>query len=141
PPAPVAPRSDIPKTIGRYRVEKILGEGSFGTVYQAHDDQLHRQVAVKVPHRKRVARPADVAAYLAEARTLASLDHPHIVPVYDVGSNAECPCFIVSKFVTGSSLAERLRAGRVPLADAVDLVATAAEALHYAHRQGLVHRD
>src|ERR1700721_2041181 len=74
-----------PKHIGRYRVEKVLGKGGFGLVYLAYDGQLERLVAIKVPHRYRTSSPEDVEAYLTEARTVASLDHPHIVPVHDVG--------------------------------------------------------
>src|SRR5262245_20855376 len=88
----------MPPQIGRYRVLQILGEGGFGRVYQAHDEKLHRCVAIKVPHRRLVAQPEDVEAYLTEAQNVAHLDHPHIVPVYDVGSSEDCPCFIVSKF-------------------------------------------
>ena len=84
-----------PQRIGRYRVERILGEGGFGIVYLAHDDQLKRPIAIKVPHRKLVARPEAAEAYLAEARTVANLDHPNIVPVYDVGSTENFPCFVV----------------------------------------------
>jgi hypothetical protein len=82
-------------------VEKVLGEGGFGMVYLAHDDQLHRPVAIKVPRRHLVSDPKDLEANLAEARTVASLDHPHIVPVLDVGSTPEFPCFVVSKFIQG----------------------------------------
>src|SRR5207249_9366629 len=85
--------------IGRYRIERVLGQGGFGTVYLAYDEQLQRFVALKVPHRELVRRPEDVEAYLAEARTVASLDHPNIVPVHDVGSAEDCPCFIVSKYI------------------------------------------
>jgi serine/threonine protein kinase len=82
----VAPAAvDQPVHIGRYRIEKLLGEGGFGRVYLARDDQLGRPVAIKVPHRERVERPEDIEAYLAEAGILASLDHLHIVPVHDVG--------------------------------------------------------
>src|ERR1700674_3767543 len=88
-PAAQAPVAEHPSHIGRYRVERLLGQGSFGRVYLAHDDHLNRPVAVKVPHRRLVARPEDAEAYLAEARTVAHLDHPHIVPVFDVGSTAE----------------------------------------------------
>src|SRR5215468_7490497 len=72
--------------IGRYRVERVLGEGGFGIVYLAHDEQLQRLVAVKVRHPQRVKTPEDGQAYLTEARTVANLDHPNIVPVHDVGS-------------------------------------------------------
>src|SRR5262249_16379269 len=71
--------------VGRYRVTGTLGRGGFGVVYKGYDDDLRRDVAIKVPHRERVARPEEVELYLAEARILAGLDHPHIVPVYDVG--------------------------------------------------------
>ncbi len=131
----------MPKRIGRYRVEKILGKGGFGLVYLAHDDQLSRPVAIKVPHRNLVERPEDAEAYVTEARTVANLDHPHIVPVYDVGGTEDCPCFIVSKFIDGTDLAARLKKSRLSLHDAVDLVTTVAEALNFAHKQGLVHRD
>jgi serine/threonine protein kinase len=136
-----APAGDTPSHIGRYRVERLLGEGGFGRVYLAYDEQLQRLVAVKVPHRRLVGRPEDADAYLAEARTAAGLDHPHIVPVYDVGNTADCPCFIVSKFIEGRTLAWQVRNGRPPAVEAAGLVATVAEALHHAHRKGVVHRD
>ena len=83
----------VPERIGRYRVERLLGRGGFGLVYLAHDDQLSRPVAVKVPHSRLILRPEDANAYLAEARTVASLDHPHIVPVFDVGSTEKVSLF------------------------------------------------
>src|SRR5262249_2543627 len=132
---------DHPSHIGRYRVEKLLGKGSFGCVYLARDEQLQRWVAVKMPHAHLVARPEDADAYVTEARTVAALDHPHIVPVFDVGSTANCPCFLVSKYIEGSTLAQRIKDDRPSFGEPMALVATIAEALHYAHRQGLVHRD
>src|SRR5688572_9428112 len=77
-------QEESPRTIGRYRVEKRLGQGGFGSVYLAHDDELQRPVAIKVPHSELISRQADLQRYLAEARTVARLDHPNIVPVYDV---------------------------------------------------------
>jgi serine/threonine protein kinase len=135
------PAETTPTHIGRYRIDNILGQGSFGLVYLAHDDQLHRLVAIKVPHARLVARASDAEAYLTEARTVASLDHPHIVPVYDVGGTPDFPCFVVSKYIDGTDLATRLRQSRLSLHEAVELVATVAEALHHARKQGLVHRD
>ena len=139
PAAAEAPRP--PPQIGRYRIERLLGQGGFGLVYLAHDDQLARPVAIKVPHARLVARPEVAEAYLAEARTVANLDHPNIVPVYDVGSTEQFPCFVVSKFIDGTDLATRLKQSRLSPQEAAELVATVAEALHHAHKQGLVHRD
>src|SRR5471032_2586584 len=136
-----ASSSGHPPQIGRYRVEKILGQGGFGLVYLAHDDQLQRLVAIKVPHRHRVSTTEDADAYLTEARTVANLDHPNIVPVYDVGSTEDCPCFVVSKYIDGTDLATKLKQSRLSIHETVELVATVAEALHHAHKQGLVHRD
>jgi serine/threonine protein kinase/formylglycine-generating enzyme required for sulfatase activity len=118
-----------------------LGQGSFGRVYLAHDDHLNRPVAVKVPHRRLVARPQDAEPYLTEARTVARLDHPHIVPVFDVGSTEECPFFFVSKYIEGCTLAQRIKEERLAPTAVAELAASVAEALHYAHRKGLVHRD
>src|SRR5439155_8301002 len=112
PPASDLVAVETPPQIGRYRVERILGEGGFGRVYLAHDDKLNRPVAIKVPHRKLIARPEDAETYLTEAQNAANLDHPHIVPVYDVGGTEHCPCFIVSKFIEGSSLAKGIKADR-----------------------------
>ena len=130
-----------PSLIGRYRVEKILGQGGFGLVYLAHDDQLQRLVAIKVPHARLITLPAQAEAYLNEARTVAKLDHPHIVPVFDVGSTGEFPVFVVSKYIDGIDLAHRLKRSRLTVLETSELVATVAEALHHAHKQGLVHRD
>jgi formylglycine-generating enzyme required for sulfatase activity/energy-coupling factor transporter ATP-binding protein EcfA2/predicted Ser/Thr protein kinase len=141
--APLAETPPIkqPERIGRYRVERLLGQGGFGLVYLAYDDQLDRSVAIKVPHAHLIVRPGDAEAYLAEARTVANLDHPNIVPVYDVGGTGQFPCYVVSKFIDGTSLAARLAQSRLSPREAVELVATVAEALQHAHKQGLVHRD
>jgi serine/threonine protein kinase len=130
-----------PSKIGRYRIIRRLGQGGFGRVYIAHDDELDRAVAIKVPNPGRITNPGDVEAYLNEARILARLDHPHIVPVHDVGRTDDGLCFVVSKLVQGSDLAVRIRQERPSFRDAAELVATIAEALHYAHTRGLVHRD
>ena len=102
-----------PRRIDRYRIERILGQGGFGLVYLAHDDQLQRLVAIKVPHRHRVSTSEDAEAYLTEARTVANLDHPNIVPVHDVGSNEQFPCYVVSKYIDGTDLATRLKQSRL----------------------------
>src|SRR5262249_54362144 len=123
----------LPGFIGRYRVEGIIGEGGFGIVYLARDDSLRRPVAVKGPHAHRIKTPANIEEYLAEARTVAQLDHPAIVPVYDVGGDEQFPCFVVSKYVEGTDLSKRLREARPSLRAGVEIVATVAEGLHHAH--------
>ena len=129
------------KKIGRYTILGLLGKGGFGRVFLAHDDDLNRPVAIKVPRPERVSQPKDIEAYLNEARILASLDHPHIVPVYDVGRTDDGLCFVVSKLIEGSDLAKRIKEARPGFHESAGLVATVAEALHYAHTRGLVHRD
>jgi eukaryotic-like serine/threonine-protein kinase len=135
-----APAGD-PTQIGRYRVIRLLGRGGFGGVYLAHDDDLDRPVAIKVPNPERITKDEDIEAYLREARILAKLDHPHIVPVFDVGRTEDGLCFVVSKLVEGSDLAVRMGQARISFRDSAELVATIADALHYAHTRGLVHRD
>ena len=131
----------IPNRIGRYRVDGVLGRGAFGLVYLARDEQLNRRVAVKVPHAELAARLNNSASYLTEARSVATLDHPGIVPVYDVGSTPQFPCFVVSKFIDGSDLKQTLKQGRMSVDEGARLVAAVAEALHSAHKRGVVHRD
>jgi len=133
--------SELPDRISRYRIEKVLGKGGFGLVYLAHDEQLNRRVALKVPHAELISKPEDAEAYLAEARTVANLDHPGIVPVHDVGSTENCACYIISKYVEGTDLAKKLKQHRIPYRESAELVAKVADALHYAHKKGLVHRD
>jgi serine/threonine protein kinase/formylglycine-generating enzyme required for sulfatase activity len=131
----------LPAFIGRYRIDRLIGKGGFGAVYLAYDASLERLVAVKVPHARHLADPGSGEEYLAEARVVAKLDHRHIVPVYDVGHTDEFPCFIVSKFIDGTNLVEHRRRVPLSLEAGVTLIADVAEALHYAHRAGVVHRD
>src|SRR5262245_38647431 len=131
----------LPAHVGRYRVERILGQGGFGLVYLAHDDELRRFVVVKVPHPQLVSTPAEASPYLAEARTAAGLDHPHIVPVFDVGTAPGFPFFLVSTCFSRHTLAWASRHDRPTPTRAAELVTVVAEALHHAHLRGVVHRD
>ena len=114
---PVGERSsgasdDDPSRIGRYLVINRLGQGGYGRVYLAHDDDLDRRVAIKVPTPERIRNSKDLEAFLIEARILARLDHPNIVPVFDVGRTDDGICFVVSRFVDGSDLAVKIGRGR-----------------------------
>jgi predicted Ser/Thr protein kinase len=138
-PEPIEPGT-CPEFIGRYRVQGVLGKGGFGIVYVAVDEQLNRSVAIKMPRYERRLR-SENAADLEEAQILASLDHPNIVPVYDVGLTHDGVRFVVSKRIDGHDLATLSKKSNPPLAQKAELVASIAEALHHAHRKGLVHRD
>jgi serine/threonine protein kinase len=126
---------------GRYRLDRVLGEGAFGRVYLGYDGELHRQVAIKVPTKARFKRPEDAEAYLTEARTAASLDHPHIVSVYDIGRTDDGSIYVVSKFIEGTTLEERLKQGRPTERESAQILATVALALQHAHQRRLIHRD
>ena len=130
-----------PTSIGRYRVIRILGEGGFGRVYLAHDAELDRDVAIKVPIHWQAFRFLDVESYLEEARVIARLSHPNIVPVYDVGRTQDDRYYVVSKYMDGGDLAARLRHGRPTVAEAAELIAVLCDALHYTHTHDLFHRD
>jgi len=127
--------------IGRYRLVRVLGEGAFGRVYLGLDEELQRQVAIKVPTPERFQKPEDAELYLAEARTVASLDHPNIVPVHDVGRTDDGSVYVVSKFIEGRTLADRIKEHGPDHDEAAKLLATVAQALHHAHERRLIHRD
>lgn len=125
----------------RYRMIRLLGQGAFGRVYLAVDIELERQVAIKVPLAERFQGTRDADIYLAEARTVARLNHPHIVPVYDMGRTPEGAVFVVSRFIEGTTLEEKMKSNNLSVDDLIGLLKTVAEALHYAHGQRLIHRD
>lgn len=133
--------SKQPVQLGRYSTVRILGTGAFGEVWLARDDELQRFVAIKVPHAERFAKPEDAEAYLAEARTLATLDHPNIVPVYDVGRTEQGLVYVVSKFIEGGDLNQRMRDRRMTFERIGDLLASVADGLHHAHQKRIIHRD
>ena len=129
------------RRVGRYLIERVLGEGGYGTVYRAYDEILKRVVAIKVPHRRLVVSPEHVELYITEAQVVAKLDHPNIVPVYDAGRTEDGLCFVVSKFVEGTNLTVRIKDSRLSHRESAEIVATIAEALHHAHLHRVVHRD
>jgi anti-anti-sigma factor len=145
-PPPPSGSPPAPDQIGRYRVVRRLDGGTYGDVYLAHDAVMDRQVAVKVPSVRLLATDRAREEFLREARSVARLKHGGIVGAYDFGQEADGRCYIVYEFVDGESLAERIKPERIaadplPPDEAARIVAGVAEALHYAHLQGLVHRD
>jgi tetratricopeptide (TPR) repeat protein len=126
--------------LGKYQLLEVLGAGACGTVYRARDTQLDRAVAVKIPHLRGGTTAQESDRFLREARSAAQLRHPGIVAVHEVGQCEGTP-FLVSEYVPGQTLAERLAAGRPRPREAAELLARVADALHHAHQQGVIHRD
>jgi len=130
---PLAPRT----LSGRYRLGELIAEGGFAKVFKGFDSELERIVAIKVPKASKVASRE---SFQAEAKRVAGLKHEGIVPVFDVGLEGDT-CFIVTEFVEGGSLAERLWGSNIGVADAVGWTADIGDALEYAHSRGVIHLD
>ncbi|MBI4577934.1 MAG: protein kinase [Planctomycetes bacterium] len=128
------------RRLGPYLLVEELGAGGMGVVYRARDTNLHREVAVKVLRASQAASPSQVQRFKAEAETVAKLRHPHIVQVYEAGRH-EGDLYFAMELVEGEDLAERMRRGGLDQVAALSLVRTVAEALEYAHRRGVIHRD
>jgi serine/threonine-protein kinase len=126
---------------GRYRLEEKVGEGGMGTVFVAHDQELDRKVAVKLLAASLMHDAEVLERFEREARLTAKLDHPNIVPIYDVGRHEGRP-FIVMKLLQGDSLVGRLRAkGGFTTDETLKLMRQLAAGLDYIHAQGFIHRD
>src|SRR5210317_1283779 len=125
---------------GRYRIESELGEGGMATVYLADDLKHERKVALKVL-KPELAAVVGAERFLAEIKTTANLQHPHILPLFDSGE-ADSFLFYVMPYVEGETLRERLdREKQLPVDEAVRIAVDVAEALDAAHRVGVIHRD
>ena len=129
-----------PQKIGRYEVETEIGRGGMAVVYCAHDPRFNRSVAIKVLPRDLLANPEFRTRFEREAHTIAALEHPAIVPVYDYGEEDGQP-YLVMRYMPGKSLEEHLKQGVMPLSEAARLISRLAPALDKAHTKGIVHRD
>jgi hypothetical protein len=127
-------------TVGRFVIRGKLGAGAFGTVYRAYDPQLDRVVALKVPNPGVMADAKRAERFLREAKAAANLRHPHIVPVFDAGKDGDT-YYIASAFIEGQPLADSIPEGGTDFERAARLVRDLADALAYAHEEGIVHRD
>ncbi len=128
------------RTIGHFELLEQLGQGAFGTVWKAHDTKLDRPVAIKLPRKEQLS-DEEVGLFLREARAAAQLSHPHLVSVHEVGRDASGQLFIVSGLVQGVSLADWQADVQPTIGQTVELTIALSEAVDYAHRQGVVHRD
>src|SRR5664279_2665449 len=127
-------------TLGRYRLDALLGRGGMAEVFRATDTKLARTVAVKVILATHAVEGHFLERFLREARMVASLEHPNILPVYDFGEESGVP-FLVMPYLPGGSLRDRLKAGPVPLAVASSWIVQLSDALDAAHAAGVLHRD
>jgi formylglycine-generating enzyme required for sulfatase activity len=127
-----------PRTlVNRYRLDQKVAEGGFAQVWKGYDLELLRTIAVKMPKPSHIGA---VDSFMAEARRVARLKHPGIVPVHDVGKDGD-DFFIVSEFVEDGSLGDRLKQGPIPPEQSCRWLAEIADALDYAHKNGVIHRD
>jgi WD40 repeat protein len=137
-----AGKSVLPRPFGAYELLEELARGGMGIVYKALQPQINRVVALKVIAAGQFASPDFVERFRTEAEAVASLDDPHIVPIYEVG-NCEGQGFFSMRFVEGGSLAQRIANRESPLShrQAVELTAKISRAVHHAHQRGILHRD
>lgn len=131
---------DLPREFGDFELQRELGRGGMGIVYQARQRSLNRTAAVKMILRGEWASADDQARFRSEAESAARLDHPHIVPVYEVGEYDAQPYFVM-KYVEGVTLANRLAEGPMPPREAAAILAPICDAIHFAHERGILHRD
>ncbi|NQT18008.1 MAG: protein kinase [Planctomycetes bacterium] len=130
----------MPEKIGRFEIRSRLGSGGFGTVYRAHDPVLEREVALKVPRAAVLESPKAKARFLREPKAAAQLQHPHIVPIFDAGTDGE-HYYIAYAFIEGRTLQQVIADRRPDVLRAAEIVRHLAEALEYAHTKGVIHRD
>lgn len=122
-------------------IQKLIGRGGMGAIYQARQTTLDRDVALKIIASEVASDPAFAERFEREAKTLAKLSHPHIVTVYDFGRTNDGQAFLVMEYVDGINLREAINTGSVGNDDALEIVSTICGALEYAHKKGVVHRD
>jgi serine/threonine protein kinase len=133
----------IGKTLGRYHILEQLGQGGMAVVYKAYDMRLERDVAVKVIRTEKLTfetMERTLKRFEREAKSLAKLTHPNIIPITDYGEFEGKP-YLVMPYLPGGTLKERIKQGPIPWRDAARLILPIAQALEYAHKQNIIHRD
>jgi len=131
----------IGRKINQYEILSKLGEGGMGVVYKAHDEKLHRHVAMKFLPREMSADPGVQKRFIQEARASSALDHPNISTVYEINETEEGGLFIVMPCYEGETLSERLERGPLEVNEALRIAAEVARGLARAHDSGVIHRD
>ena len=128
------------ESVGAYRIVEKLGQGGMATVFKAYHPALDRYVAIKVLHPAFTEDPDFLARFQREARIVAKLDHPHIVPIYDFAEHRDHP-YLVMRFIEGETLKARLQRGPPELPEILRIARAVGQALIYAHERGVLHRD
>ena len=129
-----------PQKFGRYEIKAEIGRGGMATVYHAYDPRFEREVALKVLPRAMLHDPQFRTRFEREAKTIAMLEHPAIVPVYDFGEEDGQPYFVM-RYMTGGSLTDRMKKGPMTIQEVAQLFERLAPALDEAHAKGIIHRD
>lgn len=129
-----------PKKVGRYEVKEELGRGGMATVYRGYDARFERDVAIKILPAEFLHDPQFSVRFDREAKIVATLEHPAIVPVYDVGKAEGLPYYVM-RYMKGGSLSDRLTDGKMSVEQAAYIIGIIAPALDEAHRRGIIHRD
>ncbi len=130
-----------PEKVGRYKIKAELGRSGMSTVYRAFDPVSNREVAIKILPREMLDNLVTRARFKREIKLISSLEHPAIVPVYDVGGEDNHQPFFVMRYMSGGSLTEMIKKGRFSLRDAALVIERLAAALDHAHSRGVIHRD
>lgn len=130
----------LPADFGDYELVEQIGRGGMGVVYRARQNSLNREVAIKMVRRDRLANEEERQRFFAEAEATARLEHPGIVPVFEVGEIAGRPFFSML-LVAGQTLAERLHRGPIPQREAAEIMVQVCRAIDFAHSRGVLHRD
>lgn len=131
----------LPQKIGRYEIKAELGRGGMATVYHGYDPRFEREVAIKfLPQELVHADPQFRVRFEREAKIIAKLEHPSIVPVYDVGEENGQPYFVM-RFMRGGSLSDRIKAGAIGIEEGIGYLMQIAPGLDEAHSKGIIHRD
>jgi serine/threonine protein kinase len=129
-----------PEKIGRYTIKAELGRGGMATVYHAFDPSFDREVAIKVLPREMMHDPQFRVRFEREIKMVAALEHPFIVPVYDVGDVDGQPYFVM-RYMAGGSLSNLIEQGKVSIEDTARILERVAQGLAYSHKKGIIHRD
>ena len=128
--------------LGHYAIQELIAEGAQGVLYRAHDEMLHRAVAIKLVHHRLTQSATALERFRREARLIAAVQSDHVIRVFQVGSEPGFPPFLVMEFVAGESLRDRIdRREPISFRQAVQIVRDTALGLQAAHQKGLIHRD